>query len=107
MLTTNDALGGAGSVGGAPGSSFKEALQAIAVGGISRLVDGALSKKYPLTSFNEGDAVNARGEITPAGAPAAEGTATEGFLSALRNPYVIGVGVALIAALALFAALRR
>lgn len=107
MLTNNDALGGAGSIGGASSNPFKDALQAIAVGGLSRAVDGYLSRKFPLTSFNEGAAVNATGETTPRAAPAAEESATAGIFNALRNPYVIGTGIALLAGIALIFALRR
>lgn len=107
MLTNNDALGGAGSIGGSPSNPFKDALQAIAVGGLSRVIDGELSRRYPLTSFNEGNAIGAAGNVTPRAAPAEETSATAGIFAALRNPYVIGTGIALVAGLALIFALRR
>ena len=107
MLTNNDALGGAGSIGGPASNPWKDALQAIAIGGLSRVVDGELSRRYPLTSFNEGSVTTPAGDLAPRAAPATEESATAGILNALRNPYVIATGVALIAGVALIFALRR
>ena len=107
MITENDALGGAGSIGGSSSNPFKDAVAAIAVTGLSRAVDGFLSKKFPLTSFNETETVNASGTVTPASAPSSGAGAGAGFAAAISNPVVIAVGVSLIAAVALFFALRR
>jgi len=99
MIQENDALGGAGSLLGD--------LRTIAVNGISRVVDGKLSKKYPLTAFNENVAVNTAGEAKPAGAPAKDASAAGAALDALKNPVVIAVLVSVAASVLLFFVLRR
>jgi hypothetical protein len=100
-VAQTDALGGAGSI--------SPALQLIAVNGISRAVDGFLSTKYPLTSFNEpysaegGGAFEPGGTLVPRGAPGwttGYGVAplVQSPISLLQNPVALGLGViALIA----------
>lgn len=104
-VTDNDALGGAGSVGGA--GSTKNALLAIALGGLSRAVDGAASKKYALTYFNDGTAVNANGQTTTRGAPGATPSVGQATADAVKNPLVIGIAVAVLAGVAIIWALKR
>lgn len=58
-VAQTDALGGAGSL--------SADLQAIAVNGISRAVDGFLSTKYPLTAFNEPYSSEGAGAFEPGG----------------------------------------
>lgn len=99
IIQENDALGGAGSLG--------RGLQVLAVNGLARIIDGSLSKKYPLTSFNEKVAVNTAGEVRPAGAPAKDTSAAAAAFDALKNPVVIAVGVSVVASLLLFFVLRR
>ena len=96
---TSDALGG--------GGNLAANLRGIIVGGLSRAIDGELSKKYPLTSFNERETVGAGGAVRPASAPASPGSAFDAVKGALQNPMVIGIGVAIVASLALFIALRK
>lgn len=99
MIQQNDAAGGAGSIAGA--------LQAIAVNGLSRAIDGALAKKYPLTSFNETQAVNAQGEVKPRSAPQAGVSATDAAKGLLSNPVVIGSGIAVVVAVLIVLAIRK
>lgn len=98
-IQQNDAAGGAGSL--------LTALQNIAINGVSRAVDGALSKKYPLTSFNDGQTVNAEGEVKPRAAPQTNVSATTTIAGALNNPVVIGAGVAIVAAIVVVLVLRK
>lgn len=58
-VAQTDALGGAGSI--------TDALQPIAVNGLSRAVDGYLSTKYPLTAFNEPYSAEGYGAFEPGG----------------------------------------
>jgi hypothetical protein len=99
MLQQNDALGGAGSI-------FSK-LQAIAVGGVSRAVDGVLAKKFPLTSFNENLTVTADGSVKPASAPAESKTQLDAAKEIFSNPIVIGVGISVAVTLILIVALRK
>lgn len=98
-VTTNDALGGAGSL--------SDALRGIALNGLSRAIDGYAAKKYPLTYFNEPNAVDAEGNVRPRSAPGTPVTTGEAAKAALTNPLVIGVGVAVLASVALFFVLRK
>lgn len=82
-IQTNDAAGGAGSL--------VQGLLGIAINGLSRAVDGKLSQKYPLTSFNENVTVNAEGEVKPRSAPAANVKATSVAAGILSNPVVMSV----------------
>lgn len=99
IIQENDALGGSGSI--------LQSLQVLAVNGLSRVIDGKLSRKYPLTSFNENVAVNTAGEAKPAGAPAKDASAAGAALDALKNPVVIAVVVSVAASLLLFFVLKR
>lgn len=94
QIQTNDALGG--------GGSLPQQLQGVVVGGLSRLVDGYLSKKYPLTSFNDTATVTAKGDLQPRSVAAQEPTARDKAAEFLRSPaFLIGaaalVGVAVLA----------
>lgn len=99
-VAQTDALGGAGSI--------EPALQAIAVNGISRAVDGFLSTKYPLTMFNEPysaegyGAFEPGGQLVPRGAPGwttqyGAAPIVQSPLS-LSNPIVLGIGAVLLIA---------
>jgi hypothetical protein len=107
-VAQTDALGGAGSI--------SPALQAIAVNGISRAVDGFLSTKYPLTAFNEpyssegAGAFEPGGQLVPRGAPGwttGYGVAplVQSPASLLANPVVLGVAV--IAVIAVIVVLSK
>jgi len=96
---TADVLGGSGSI--------LEQLQGIAVGGLSRYVDGELSKKFPLTSGQDQRTLDAQGRSRPLTAPAKPASAGAAFVGFLQNPNVVIVGVAVAAALALFFVVRK
>lgn len=83
-VSTQDALGGSGSIA--------DALKLIAVNGLARAVDGYASKKYPLTSFNETLTVNAEGEVKPSSAPQANVSATQSLRSFFSNPVTLAIG---------------
>lgn len=86
-MIPNDALGGGGSI--------RSDLRAIATGGLSRAIDGFFARKYPLTSFNSGAAVNTSGELRPAAAPGAPPTGAGSSLAGLfSNPIAVAIGVA-------------
>lgn len=95
MIQQNDAAGGAGSI--------TQALLGVAVNGLSRAIDGSLSKKYPLTSFNENLVYNAEGQIKPRSAEQANVTATEKLGGIASNPLVIVGGVAILLTLVIVA----
>jgi ABC-type phosphate transport system permease subunit len=88
LIQENDAAGGAGS--------FSRDLLGIALNGLSRAIDGTLAAKYPLTSFNETQTVNAANQIKPSSAPAVSGSASGALKGALQNPVVLAVGISLL-----------
>lgn len=92
MTTTNvqqnDALGGGGSIWGSLGN--------IAVNGLSRAVDGALSKKYPLTSQNEIATTDAFGNVRAKGAPGKGVGFTDSVAGIVTSPVGVAVGVSLL-----------
>lgn len=94
-IQQNDAAGGAGSLA--------QGLLGIAVNGLSRVIDGSLSKKYPLTSFNENLVYNADGQIKPRSAPQANVTATEKFAGLTSNPMFLVGGAAVVLTLLIVA----
>lgn len=94
-----DALGGTGSI--------SDSLQAIATNGLSRALDGYLSKKYPLTSFNENQLVDAYGNPLPAGSPQTAISPFTSFGSIFKQPVVLGVLFAGAITLAIVLAVRR
>ena len=105
-VTQTDALGGAGSL--------ETGLANVAVNGLSRLVDGALSTKYPLTAFNEPYAVEGGGAYEPGvGALVPRSAPQQGFgptsaaTSLFSSPVVWGVVGALVVAGVLIYALKR
>ena len=77
------------SLGG--GGSLMDSLQSIATNGLSRAIDGYLSKEYPLTSFNENQAVDAYGNPLPVGAPQTAISSATTFSQILKQPVVLGV----------------
>ena len=85
-VSTNDAAGGAGSL--------LQSIVGLAVNGVSRALDGELSKRYPLASFNETATLDATGTVKPASAPSKDSSTLEKTTGALNNPYVIAVGSA-------------
>lgn len=84
-IQQNDAAGGAGSI--------SQNLLSVAVNGLSRAIDGHLSKKYPLTSFNETLTYDTTGTLRPGSAPQRNITAGETAQGLLSNPVVVAVGV--------------
>jgi hypothetical protein len=94
-VAQTDALGGAGSI--------SPSLHSIAVNGLSRAVDGSLSQKFPLTSFNETYAANRQGAFEPGGVLAPSGAPSSPTLiapaaPAFSSPLLWGViaGVAIV-----------
>jgi hypothetical protein len=105
-VTQTDALGGAGSL--------ESGLASVAVNGLSRLVDGALSTKYPLTAFNEPYAVEGGGAyepgvglLVPRSAPQRGFGPTQAAVPFYQNPVVLGVGGAVLVAVVLIFALKK
>src|SRR2546430_2489982 len=101
-----DALGGAGSL--------EASLQSVAVNGLSRTIDGFLSTKYPLTSFNEPYTVEGGGAwepgvgyLTPRSAPQRGIPATQPAVPLLQNPLTWGVGAVLLVVVVLVVALKK
>lgn len=97
-IQQNDAAGGAGSI--------SQQLLGIAINGISRSVDGHLSKKYPLTSFNETLTYDTTGTLRPSSAPQKDVPATETAKTYLSNPIVIAVTASVGISIVLFVLLR-
>lgn len=95
----------ADSLGG--GGSLADSIRALAVTGLSRAIDGELSRKYPLTAGEQNRTVDADGKVRPVGAPGARPTAGAAFAGFIQNPTVMLVGVAVVASLALFFVLRK
>jgi hypothetical protein len=90
----NDAAGGSGSIAGS--------LLAIAVGGLSRSIDGALAKKYPTGP----QLVDANGR--PVGAPQATSAQAKGAaLAFFSNPVTLGVGAAVALSVIVILLVRR
>lgn len=98
-IPANDAAGGAGSI--------IPALRNIAINGVSRAADGYLSRKFPLTSFNETETINAVGERKPSSAPQKNVSATEAARGVVLDPTIIAIGVAVAISLAFFVAMRK
>lgn len=98
-VSANDAAGGSGSL--------TQSLLGILVNGISRTVDGSLAKRYPLTSFNELQTINADGTPRSYGAPQKAPSATQSFGALVSNPYVIAGGAAVVVTLLILLAVRR
>jgi hypothetical protein len=105
-VTQTDALGGAGSV--------FPAVQAIAVNGLSRAVDGYLSTKYPLTAFNEPYAAEGYGAFEPGGTLVPRGAPgwTSGYgvrpgfaapTGLFVNPVFLGISALLLVAVIVIA----
>lgn len=97
-IQQNDAAGGAGSIA--------QQLLGVAVNGLSRAIDGHLSKKYPLTSFNETLTYDSTGTLRPSAAPQKDVPATETAKTYLSNPVVVAVGVSVGISVVLFVLLR-
>lgn len=98
QLQQNDAAGGAGSIA--------QGLLGIAVNGLSRGIDGYLSRKYPLTSFNETLTYDATGQLRPGSAPQRDITATESLVGILENPLAKAVALSLGVGLIIFLAVK-
>lgn len=107
-VAQTDALGGAGSI--APG------LQGLSINGISRVADGFLSTKYPLTAFNEpysaegAGAFEPGGNIVPRSAPGRQPSSARPIIqnpvSLLQNPIVYGIVAIAIVVIAVKLATR-
>lgn len=97
-IQQNDAAGGAGSLA--------QSLLGVAVNGLSRAIDGHLSKKYPLTSFNETLTYDTTGNLRPSSAPQRDVAATETAKSYLSNPVVIAIAASVGISVVLFVILR-
>lgn len=90
----NDAAGGAGSL--------KDSLLAIAVGGLSRSIDGALAKKYPTGP----QLYDANGQ--PRGAPQATSAQARGAaLAFLSSPTTLAVAGAVALSVIVILLVRR
>ena len=98
VVNPNDAAGGAGSI--------VRSILSIALNGISRTVDGAIAKRYPLTYFNENQIVNANSELKPYSAPQTDTKATSIAANAFSNPIVIAVGAAVALSLIILLVVR-
>lgn len=99
-VNQTDALGGEGSLAAG--------VRGIAVNGLSRLVDGYMSKKYPLTSLNETYGIEGGGAYEATNRQARPRSAPQGGLGAsLTSPVVLAVGGVLLVGLVLVVALRR
>lgn len=102
-VTDNDALGGAGSLR----AQVVPGLLNVLTQGLARTIDGRNSQRYPLTSGSEQAAIDAQGNLRPVGSPGTPQSAGDAFASAMRNPLVIGVGISVAAALAVFLIVKR
>jgi hypothetical protein len=98
-LTSNDELGGSGSI--------SPSLWDVAVNGLSRTIDGELSKKYPLTSFNQNYAYTADGTPIYVGAPQQLQSGGARLGSLIKSPVGIAIGVSLLIGLVVLIASRR
>lgn len=98
-LQQNDAAGGSGSLA--------QSLLGIAVNGLSRAVDGALAKKYPLTSFNENVTYDAYGQPRYSAAPAADASAAGAAKALVGNPFVIAAAAAVVVTVVVILAVRK
>lgn len=98
MIQQNDAAGGAGSITGG--------LLGIALNGLSRAIDGKLSQKYPLTSFNENLTLGSDGKYYPASAPQQDASASATAFGILGSPVGIAVGVSVVVSLLIFLAIK-
>lgn len=99
LVQENDAAGGSGSL--------SQQLLGVLINGVSRASDGYLSKKFPLTSFNELEAYDAYGNELPRGAPGSRNSAAYSALAIFSNPVVIAVGVAVAISTIVFIAVKR
>lgn len=99
IVQTNDAAGGAGSI--------SSQLLGIATNGLGRYIDGRLSAKYPLGSFNETETVNAAGERKPSGAPQTGVSATDSVKGLLQNPMTLFLIVGTLIGVGAIVALRK
>jgi hypothetical protein len=98
-VSDNDALGGIGSI--------KPDLRSVLLQGLSRTIDGLAAKKYPLGYFADPNSVDANGNLRPASAPGKPISTADAAKSALANPLVIGIAIAVAASVAIFLALRK
>ena len=98
MIQQNDAAGGAGSI--------TQGLLGIALNGLSRAIDGKLSQKYPLTSFNENLTQGPDGKYYPASAPQQDASASSTALGIVSSPVGIAVGVSVVVSLLIFLAIK-
>lgn len=100
LVDTTDALGGTGSI--------PDNLRQIATQGLSRLIDGVLSRKYPLSSFNESQAQDASGNLVPKSAPQTQVNASRTFMELISQPAVlVGVGAVIVVGVLAFAISRK
>lgn len=99
LVDATDALGGTGSI--------PTNLRDIATNGLSRFIDGYLSRKYPLTSFNEAQAVDSYGNPVTKGAPQTPVSPVNTLSGILSMPIVWGVGFAVLATLGLIIVARK
>ena len=99
-ITSNDALGGSGSI--------PSDLWGIVVNGLNKAIDGKLSAKYPLASFNNTITTTAAGQVKPTAAPQQAQSGTNALVSFIKSPTGIAVGVSLVIGIgAIIFAVRR
>lgn len=99
-ITSNDALGGSGSI--------PQSLWNIAVNGLNKAIDGQLSQKYPLASFNTTVTTTAGGQVKPSAAPQQTQSPVGQVLEFFKSPTGIAIGVSVVIGLGviLFASRR-
>ena len=97
MLVANDAAGGMGSI--------SQSLLWIATQGLPRVIDGELSKKYPLGSMTTNYTKLADGTVVPITQPQ-KPIGTTSFFSSPGGIIAVGLGVLLIGGV-IYAAVRH
>jgi hypothetical protein len=99
MLISNDSLGGGGSI--------SPTVRDVAIGGLSRLVDGVLAKKFPLGSFNETQTTTTTGKNAPAGAPQATANIRTSLAGFFTSPLILGAAAIGVTLLLVYAVAKR
>lgn len=100
-ITSNDALGGSGSV--------PQSLWDVVVNGLNKAIDGKLSQKYPLASFNNTITTTADGQVKPRAAPQQTQSGAASVVDFFKTPAGIAVGVSVLfgVGVLIFAVARR
>jgi hypothetical protein len=88
MLIEPDSSGGLGS--------FPRDLWETITGGLKAVAAGEISKRYGYGSFSDLPTINANGQVKPAAAPSPGVSVGDQLGQALRNPFVMLAGGALL-----------